>query len=126
MQKLPATAKASPDGKQVQNDSSAQGKLVKKAFLFFALNLVFVFSFSQAQKADSLNKILAGKILDTVRVQTLIALAGEHYLSSPAVAIKDCEEARTISEKINYPNGISSSYGWLAFLYEQQGNISKS
>lgn len=95
-------------------------------FFLFSLHLISYSSFSQSPKADSLNKILTGKIQDTVRVQTILALAEEQYLSSPALAIKSCEEALALSEKINYADGLSSSYGWLAFLYEQQGDINKA
>jgi adenylate cyclase len=94
--------------------------------LFLSLCSFSHSSFSQETKIDSLNKILRGAMHDTVRVQTLMALAEEHYLSSPAHAVKDCEEARTLSEKINYADGMSSSYGWLAFLYEQEGDINKA
>ncbi len=60
---------------------------------------------------------------DTLRVQVLIALAGEHYLSSPGLAKKDCEEAMRLSERIKYENGLVNACGWLAYLYEQEGEI---
>ncbi|MBI3260597.1 MAG: tetratricopeptide repeat protein, partial [Ignavibacteriae bacterium] len=70
--------------------------------------------------------LLTSTIHDTVHVETLIHLAEEYYLESPALAIQYCEEAKQISEKIKYDNGISNSLGWLAFLYEQQGKIDKA
>jgi len=50
-------------------------------------------------------------------------IAGEHYLDAPDLAIKDCESALALSEKINFEEGIGEALGWLAFLNEQQGNI---
>lgn len=77
-------------------------------------------------KIDSLNVELGKKIHDTVRVQTLMALGSEYYLSSPSTTFKYCNEAKDLSEKINYNDGLLNSYGWLAFLYEQEGKISNA
>ena len=91
--------------------------------LFLAIQ---VYAEVKITKLDSLQKVLTGKIHDTIRVKTLIELAQEHYLSSPALAQKDCEEAKDISEKIKYDNGLVNAYGWLAYLFEQQGQIEKA
>ena len=91
--------------------------------LFLAIQ---VYAEVKITKLDSLQKVLTGKIHDTIRVKTLIELAQEHYLSSPALAQKDCEEAKDISEKIKYENGLVNAYGWLAYLFEQQGQIEKA
>jgi tetratricopeptide (TPR) repeat protein len=76
---------------------------------------------------DSLKRELHTDIPDTSRVNTLLnGFATQYYLNDPQRAMKYCEQARELSEKINYIDGISSSYGWLAFLYEQQGEINKA
>jgi len=75
---------------------------------------------------DSLNHILNSAIADTTRVNVLIDLASQYYLYDPSRAVKFCEQAKEISETIQYAGGLSNSYGWLAYLYEQQGEINKS
>jgi adenylate cyclase len=75
---------------------------------------------------DSLESVLKKQIHDTTRVITLIELAEQYYENSPEKAIRICEQARDISEKTNYESGLINSYGWLAFLYEQTGQIDKA
>jgi class 3 adenylate cyclase/Tfp pilus assembly protein PilF len=104
-------------------------KQFKKAGLFTIVFLnvcSYGLKASESSKIDSLKHILSKYVHDTIRVKALIELAQEQYMSSPQDAIKWCEEARQLSEKINYVNGIVNAYGWLAFLNEQQGNISKA
>lgn len=76
--------------------------------------------------SDSLKKVLSGTIHDTIRVQVYFKLAEEYYLASPSTAIQYCEEAKKLSEQINYTAGLTNAYGWLAYLYEQTGHISKA
>lgn len=84
--------------------------------------------YSQTSSAvDSLNLVLQKTTLaDTTRVQTLIALAGEHYLENPEAAMKDCEEALQVSSSANYYEGMATAYGWMAYLYEQKGDIDQA
>src|SRR4051812_7649177 len=94
-------------------------------FLFF-ITVVPAATYSQTDAIDSIKKVLAGKLPDTTRVQTLLTLAGEEYLSSPLLAMQDCEQAKIITEKIQYEDGKINVYGWLAYLFEQQGDIDKA
>ena len=56
----------------------------------------------QNRTVDSLNSILSATTHDTSRVNTLLELASEYYLSTPSKAMEYCEQAKTISEKKNY------------------------
>ncbi len=107
---------------------------IYKLFIFF----LFVYGFSnpagiEAHNLDSVRQALktnvaskSGEARDSVRVKLLAALAGEIYLSDPDGAILVCEEALLISQKSNYQSGLSLSYGWLAYLYEQKGDLEKA
>lgn len=96
-------------------------------FVLFTLSVISLNVFAQDQnKIDSIQKVLQHPIADTMRVQTLLALAGELYNDHPDQAIQQCEKARQLSTTINYTDGLSNALGWLAFLYEQQGDIKKA
>jgi adenylate cyclase len=100
------------------------GYRFRKRLTFFHILFFFCILSSKGQKTiDSLNKVLTGNIPDTLRFRTIMAIAGEHYLDAPELAIKDCEAALALSEKIKFEEGIGESLGWLAYLHEQQGNI---
>ena len=77
-------------------------------------------------KLDSLNRLLIKATDDSVKVDLLINMAGATYLSSPSTAIKYCEEARALSEKIRFDDGLANALGWLAYLNEQQGEIDRA
>lgn len=91
--------------------------------LLFLFLLTFRVLPAQNGKIDSLQRVFRQHQQDTTGVQTLIALAGEYYLSDPAKAESVCRQASMLSAEINYPDGISASSGWLAFLFEQRGVI---
>jgi len=96
--------------------------------LAFLLLLIFPnLLVGQHQSAiDSLNHILSGNIADTIRINALLDLAGEYYLSEPLLSINYCETALGISEKIKDEKKTTTCLGWLAFLFEQQGEIDKA
>ncbi|PCJ83461.1 MAG: hypothetical protein COA57_11185 [Flavobacteriales bacterium] len=72
---------------------------------------------------DSLKQVLATEIHDTTRVNTLLALQEQYYVSRPDTAILLCQEAERLSVAINYSRGISEAYGQLGYLLIQQGKI---
>lgn len=96
---------------------------MKKLHVVLLLIFYYTLPAQDKVKIDSLNQVLTQKNPDSVHVKTWLALAEEYYLSSPEKAIDYCSKAQALSEKINFNNGISASYGWLAYLNEQQGNI---
>lgn len=78
------------------------------------------------QAIDSIKDVLNKSMPDTTRIQSYFALAEEHFLYDPNLAIEDCKNALNLSSKIDYHEGISTACGWLAYLHEQQGNISEA
>jgi len=76
---------------------------------------------------DSLNTLINNpETHDTTKVNCYFSIAAYYYLSFPDTAITVCEKAKKISEKINYLRGKSQSYGWLAYLINQKGDIQKA
>lgn len=98
-------------------------QLIIRTSLIFSLLVICFNNIFGDNKIDSLTKVLGKNIPDTVRIKTLIDLAGEHINSSPDLAIKDCEASLALSEKINFEEGMGEALGWLAYLQEQQGNV---
>jgi adenylate cyclase len=92
----------------------------------FVFLLLIMHTQLSAGSVDSLEAVLKKEIHDTVRVYTLIELAEQYYENSPEKAILACEQARDISEKTGFETGLINSYGWLAYLYEQTGQIDKA
>jgi tetratricopeptide (TPR) repeat protein len=77
-------------------------------------------------RIDSLSKALSGILPDTLRVNILLDLAQETYLSDPLRAEAQSIEAIELAEKSSYDRGRTMAYGWLAYLAEQKGNIEKA
>ncbi len=91
--------------------------------------LIFIFVFpsiclgQDINAIDSLNQLLLKSIPDTVRYNAFIHLAGEHLAASPELALKYADSAYVFAVSINHDNGIAEGAGWLAYLYEQKGDI---
>lgn len=51
---------------------------------------------------------------------------GNTYSTNPKLAIQYCEELKLHGEKLKDDNINISAMGWMAFLYEQQGDIEKA
>ena len=73
-------------------------------------------------KTDSLLRELKIVKADTSRVNLLIALAAQYSTENPDTALKLCNEALTVSEKINWHTGISKSYHGMAVINYVNGN----
>ncbi len=103
-------------------------KVLRFYFFLSSVFLLYVqLSISQSlNRIDSLNSIIFSQTDDSAKVLAYIELAGEHYLTDPALAIRDCEAALALTDKINYTKGRITALGWLAYLYEQRGEIDKS
>lgn len=72
---------------------------------------------------DSLQAVLKSDVADTFKVKAYIGLASEFISDSPSVAMGYCEQSLHLSESIQFPSGVGEAAGWLAYLYEQQGEI---
>lgn len=85
------------------------------------------FTKTEQQSLDSLEQIVhSSKTHDTVLVSSLLEIANFFYLRDPDSSISLALKAEGISEKIDYNDGKSNSYGWLGYLYQQKGEINKA
>jgi tetratricopeptide (TPR) repeat protein len=92
------------------------------------LVIIFVTAFSagaQNQYADSLKNALGNHTQnDSIKVKTLNLLAFETHFSYPAECLKYAQEARDLSEKINYGKGIALSYRHTGLAHWTQSQFS--
>jgi len=79
---------------------------------------------TQHSAENSIEKILNDKTADSTKVKALIQLAEALYSDAPDKAIECCKHALALAERTGFDEGIGEATGWLAFLYEQQGEIS--
>jgi tetratricopeptide (TPR) repeat protein len=95
-------------------------------FFTSILLVYFVFSFkchSQNRIVDSLkNQLSVHTQEDTIRVILLNQLASEETYNHPMEAGNYALEARTLAEKINYPNGVALSYRFMGNAFWAQAN----
>ncbi len=103
---------------------------MKQTFLFVILFPFLLFSQNKNSERnrtiDSLSLALKNAKHDTTRCNVLLELASQSYLVNTSKAIEYCERARMYSEQSKFLKGRSDSYGWLGFLYGQQGEIPKA
>ncbi len=105
---------------------------MKKSFAI--LLLLFSFQgFTQDFNDDVKREIRALKIKttdkqipDTTRVHALFDLANLYYIKYPDSAILICLEAKKLAEKIRFESGMAESYGWLGYLYREEGNFERA
>jgi tetratricopeptide (TPR) repeat protein len=96
------------------------------------LLLLMIFAVSnhalaQNSYADSLKTALSNHPQgDSIRVTTLNLLAFETHFSYPAACLKYAQEARDLSEKINYPKGTALSYRYTGLAHWTQSQFSLS
>lgn len=78
-------------------------------FLFSILLLGQGLASVKAQDAttDSLKRLVNTAPSDTDKVKAMISLGRNYFSSAPELAIKTCNDARTLAEKINYKRGIA-------------------
>lgn len=62
---------------------------------------------AQDAATDSLKKLVDTAPSDTDKVKAMISLGRNYFSSAPELAIKTCNDARTLAEKINYKRGIA-------------------
>lgn len=94
--------------------------LIKFLFLLISTSVLA----EEIQTLDSLNALIQdGATNDTLKVEAYIHLASLHLDASPDKSMENCKQAYAFSSKINYPKGILKACGWIAYLYEQFGEI---
>jgi tetratricopeptide (TPR) repeat protein len=94
--------------------------------LILVIILATAFSaLAQNRYADSLKSAIANHPQeDSIRVKTLNLLAFETHFSYPAACLKYAQQARDLSEKINYPKGTALSYRYTGLAHWTQSQFS--
>jgi len=77
-------------------------------------------------KVDSLTQLIQITDQDTTKVDALLGLAEEFYLSNPDTAFEFCEKALLTAEKATLKEEMAGCFGNLAYLLEQKGDFSKA
>ncbi|HRH63547.1 MAG TPA: hypothetical protein PLI68_09505, partial [Bacteroidia bacterium] len=62
---------------------------------------------AQDAATDSLKRLVDTAPSDTDKVKAMISLGRNYFSSAPELAIKTCNDARALAEKINYKRGIA-------------------
>lgn len=74
-------------------------------------------SVTQDQRViDSLQRVAAGASHESIRLDALLGLAGEHIDSDPEAALGFCVQAREITEATGRPADPGEAEGWLGYI----------
>jgi serine phosphatase RsbU (regulator of sigma subunit)/TPR repeat protein len=85
------------------------------------------FSEEEQHQIDRLNEVIENpNSHDTLIVQTYFEMANYYYLKNIDTTIFICKKAALISERLDYQIGKSESYGWLSYLVNIKGDLSKA
>ncbi len=76
---------------------------------------------SQQTATDSLLKLISTAKDDSAKVILQLALSKEYRGNNPAEALRFANEAKQLSEKINYPKGSANAFKGLGLVYVLQG-----
>lgn len=82
--------------------------------------LIFFSLLSSAQNVDSLKKILASPVADSVKVNTLLSLSKFYFSSKPYESIRYALQAKDIAEKIRFQKGVALALKNLGIAYSIQ------
>ena len=96
---------------------------MKKSVLFWILLLYSLKSVAGISVADSLQQAINRAPQDSSRYKLMMELAGEILESDPDACLKLCISSYAFAEQIKFDEGIGESLGWIAYLYEQKGDI---
>lgn len=91
--------------------------------LFFLYQAAPVAAQTHLTPSDLLEEIRTSKSPDSATFSKFVQIATEHYDSSPLESIEYMKQALSLAEKAGFSDGIITASGWLAFLYEEQGEI---
>src|SRR5690242_6635609 len=92
-------------------------------FIFFLLFILQPESHGQNRVVDSLKEQLRIHAReDTIRVALLNQLSSEETYDHPMLAGNYALEARSLSEKLNFPKGIALSYRFMGNAFWAQAN----
>jgi class 3 adenylate cyclase/predicted negative regulator of RcsB-dependent stress response len=93
----------------------------------FLLPLLFLLTnagaYGQSAEIDSLRKVLASNINDTMRVNTLIELSKEYYVPPYEDALAYATEAKDLAEQIGFTSGLGYAYKSIGLVYYLQSKL---
>ena len=90
--------------------------------LFASFLMISQICYGQDDVIDSLKLILAKSEPDTNRVNILISLCRYESRALPNDAVLHGNEARELSEKLNYHEGLANAYKYIGMGYYFLGN----
>ncbi len=90
-------------------------------FLLYGITLI-----AQDSRVDSLKAILNGQAQDTIRVNTLNAIADAIYREDPDEAIRYSTEAGELAELLNFLSGEALAYKNMGLGYYMQGEYTEA
>ena len=93
-----------------------------RQILFMILLSSYHLCSGQNPTIDSLKLVLANAMEDTSKVNILIAICQNEYRSSPDHAILYGNEARILSEKLDYQRGLANAYKYIGMGYYFKGD----
>lgn len=101
---------------------------VKSLLIYFCVFFLFTGGIANAQDPglDSLKQVLEHLEEDTSRVNTLNDIAYILYRISPDEAIEYGVEARDLSEKLDFKEGLAQAYKMIGLGYYMQGNYTEA
>ncbi|MBL4733857.1 MAG: tetratricopeptide repeat protein [Flavobacteriales bacterium] len=92
-------------------------------FSLFLLLLIFLVHAQDHRAIDSLNQAYAIAEHDTLRINTLLEIAGYTYRGNPDTAIVVCENALEIADNGNLIANQAECYAWLGYLVNVKGDV---
>jgi len=98
----------------------------RSLIILFPLLLAAIHAFAPHDKTDSLLHVLKTAQNDTNKVNTLITLGEELYLSQPDTALKYWQQALVLARKINFQKGLAEALGNVGYIYKQLGDPDKA
>jgi len=97
---------------------------MKKVSIIFFLITSFNFSLAQIEIIDSLKTVLETTTEDdTLKVNTLNALAAHLHRSEPSKAIEYGNDARDLAVELNYEKGLAKALNLIGLSYFTQSNF---
>jgi adenylate cyclase len=95
---------------------------MKKLQLLLILLVFGSDSFALTQQSDSLLAILKTAHVDTVKVNTLIALSGSLISSNPEYSLQYANEAKALADKLGFKRGQAYALKSIGRVYYSKGN----
>ena len=81
---------------------------------------------SQQNMLDSLKRVITVSKEDTNKVKTINALSKAYFSTDPAASVRYGEEAKKLSEKLQYKKGLALSLKNIGIGYYQQGKYTNA